>query len=511
MNETDDFKDRLLAVLDAPEAVSADEAMRRSSMRETSSAVFSARPPSRLPRRTVLAWLGAIILLVAILVGFRVASSGSPSKPVIHVPTPPVETSLTPKGWVPVDYGNLQISVPATWIEVRTCSATGFISLDNGRPSGCLTGPNASLDSQFVIVDTWSGSPGTRNKVVINGITVYASADSTAQAAGNALFIPSLDVEVSLFGALSSRVERTITRSPRAYVLGTGPALGIPAGWKQVAYGGLSFEVPPHWPVRSVSFTASDVCLPSPTLGNPPSVAEFKGTAIFMCDQVPLGSFGVSAPGDGLSVEPGGPLDGSDSFGNCESVNGLSTCPITPGTGPSSANYSGYLLLKVAVPGASRPVAVEIGLGGNGTIARTILYSMRAAPVTHSTIQTTVPPTTSTTVALADTPVLPIVGYTGREPSTIAFSADAGDILTNLSWTSWTRTEAVGYGVSIYDNCIPYCAAGKTTPESTSVVVSDPFNGRFTKIVEYRMGRSETFIWPGGHYPDLWPQWATAP
>ncbi|MGA3354583.1 MAG: hypothetical protein ABSD85_15580 [Acidimicrobiales bacterium] len=38
-----------------------------------------------------------------------------------------------------------------------------------------------------------------------------------------------------------------------------------------------------------------------------------------------------------------------------------------------------HLFLKVTVPGRSKPVYVSIGLAGNGMVARTILYSLRAA------------------------------------------------------------------------------------------------------------------------------------
>ena len=44
----------------------------------------------------------------------------------------------------------------------------------------------------------------------------------------------------------------------------------------------------------------------------------------------------------------------------------------------SSPDYS-ILVLRVTVPGRSKPVFVSIGLAGNGVIARTILYSLRAA------------------------------------------------------------------------------------------------------------------------------------
>ena len=60
------------------------------------------------------------------------------------------------------------------------------------------------------------------------------------------------------------------------------------------------------------------------------------------------------------------------SFGGCWSVQGLIACPAT------SPAYS-ILVLKVTVPGRSKPVYVSIGLAGKGMVARTIWYSLRAA------------------------------------------------------------------------------------------------------------------------------------
>ena len=53
-------------------------------------------------------------------------------------------------------------------------------------------------------------------------------------------------------------------------------------------------------------------------------------------------------------------------------ASGVSACPAT------SPPYS-ILVLKVTVPGHKQPVYVSIGLAGNGMVARTILYSLRAA------------------------------------------------------------------------------------------------------------------------------------
>jgi hypothetical protein len=57
---------------------------------------------------------------------------------------------------------------------------------------------------------------------------------------------------------------------------------------------------------------------------------------------------------------------------SCLALPGLTACPAT------SPAYS-ILVLKVIVPGRSKPVYVSIGLAGNGMVARTILYSLRPA------------------------------------------------------------------------------------------------------------------------------------
>jgi hypothetical protein len=57
---------------------------------------------------------------------------------------------------------------------------------------------------------------------------------------------------------------------------------------------------------------------------------------------------------------------------NCPDPHGLTVCRAT------SPAYS-ILVLRVNVPGRSKPVFVSIGLAGNGMIARTILYSLRPA------------------------------------------------------------------------------------------------------------------------------------
>jgi hypothetical protein len=57
---------------------------------------------------------------------------------------------------------------------------------------------------------------------------------------------------------------------------------------------------------------------------------------------------------------------------HCLVLHSLTACPAT------SPAYS-ILVLKVTMPGRSKPVYVSIGLAGNGMVARRILYSLREA------------------------------------------------------------------------------------------------------------------------------------
>jgi len=95
--------------------------------------------------------------------------------------------------------------------------------------------------------------------------------------------------------------------------------------------------------------------------------------------------------------------------------------------------------------------------------------------------------------------------YSGIKPRVIFFSGDAGNVVTKIEWTRWTQTTAVGHGTSNIQGCIPNCAQGSETPVATSVTLSLPRSGHFTKVVEVRKG--QTLV---GHYGHLvgWPEGA---
>ena len=80
--------------------------------------------------------------------------------------------------------------------------------------------------------------------------------------------------------------------------------------------------------------------------------------------------------------------------------------------------------------------------------------------------------------------------YSGIKPHGIFFSGDSGDIVLKIKWTRWTQTTAAGHGTSNIRGCVPNCAQGTETPVATSVTLSRPRNGHFTRVVEVRAGHT---------------------
>ena len=71
----------------------------------------------------------------------------------------------------------------------------------------------------------------------------------------------------------------------------------------------------------------------------------------------------------------------STKLGSCLHLHGLTACIYdrTPTTASDQMAELDILFVQVTVPGHSGYELLEIGLGGNGTGARAILYSLRAA------------------------------------------------------------------------------------------------------------------------------------
>jgi serine/threonine protein kinase len=123
---------------------------------------------------------------------------------------------------------------------------------------------------------------------------------------------------------------------------------------------------------------------------------------------------------------------------------------------------------------------------------------------TAATTPVSTPASTPAVVGAAQLPLLTVGGYTGMKPTEIAYSGDATNVVTKITWSSWTATGASGQGTSDIDSCNPNCAQAPPSLVPTTVTLSAPVNGRFTKMTETRNGSTSTYT-----YPDLWPESAS--
>ncbi len=186
-------------------------------------------------RRRRFVQLGSAMALVVVLAATSVTvlalrgnrhtavSPGGSSSTTTTTTTSP--DGLTPKGWVPVDYGDIQISVPASWtfVDPEACTSgakdTVYENVDIAMSCPRIApGPGPS-----VALDAWpSVEPEPTGELTINGILVFKMGPGSYRAEG---------VDIGLVGSGATAILRTLTYSPRFVALGSGTAPPGPKSW----------------------------------------------------------------------------------------------------------------------------------------------------------------------------------------------------------------------------------------------------------------------------------------
>jgi hypothetical protein len=65
----------------------------------------------------------------------------------------------------------------------------------------------------------------------------------------------------------------------------------------------------------------------------------------------------------------------------------------------------------------------------------------------------------------------------------VLYCADAGQILNQITWSSWTSTEAKGSGISIANDCEPSCAEGNDVISLVEIKLTKPMTSESGKRV----------------------------
>ncbi len=363
MNDVEDLlREELRARVDAAEAALPDNALRLIDIDAWIGRV-------RLRRRWMGAALSAVAVAAAIALPLALLSPVTPGRvgPVTRgAAVPLTDTSVTPRGWAPVAYDNVEISVPADWrvASKPVCGSTshGYVVLGTTSTSLVVRNPRCKQAANMVAIQALPKGQGrTRRRTgQINGIPLLGVRPLVR---GSETFLaPTMHVLITARGPLANKVLGTLTRSPLSVVLAPGPRFPVPRSWRWHEFRGIRFAAPGgwalvrngHWGCSPASAQDAVILIPAANFRRPrcPAVLPTAGQM--------TGHVGV--------LVAAGPNRG---YGDCKIRRGLRTCYVMPAFGDQRLDVA------VDIPGRDRATLVQIGLGGSGAIPRAIVESIR--------------------------------------------------------------------------------------------------------------------------------------
>jgi hypothetical protein len=320
--------------------------------------------------------LRRVVSFTGVMLSFLLAGCGGPAHQTSATSSAPsssttlpakVTTGTAPSGWLPVSYGDAQLSVPSSWALISSGAAecgpnTGAVILGSGQwcPSSMnvQARPNTSIVT-LKTVSSYREQPGSP-AFIANGIPVYA------RGVAPVYVIPALGIELTISGPSQTRVLHTLTFSPRAVALAPGSSVPAPKSWRWISFAGIRFAVPPHWAVKRTPNAppcGTDLVL------SEAGVDLASGPALPVPCPLPMADVRPVPQVPGVEVDD---FSGASSQGPCVSpgtINGLNICiEGTPAFG---------VLIAETSSAGHRPVTMKIGMFGSGTDGRTILYSIR--------------------------------------------------------------------------------------------------------------------------------------
>jgi hypothetical protein len=83
----------------------------------------------------------------------------------------------------------------------------------------------------------------------------------------------------------------------------------------------------------------------------------------------------------------------------------------------------------------------------------------------------------------SDIYVVNCVTFEEKPVELVLYCADAGQILNEISWSSWTPNEATGMGTSTANDCEPSCAEGKDVISAVEIKLTKPVTSESGKRV----------------------------
>ena len=83
----------------------------------------------------------------------------------------------------------------------------------------------------------------------------------------------------------------------------------------------------------------------------------------------------------------------------------------------------------------------------------------------------------------SDIYVVNCVTFEEKPVELVLYCADAGQILNEITWSSWTAKEAIGAGTSTTNDCEPTCVEGKDVISAVEIKLAKPVTSTSGKRV----------------------------
>ena len=99
--------------------------------------------------------------------------------------------------------------------------------------------------------------------------------------------------------------------------------------------------------------------------------------------------------------------------------------------------------------------------------------------------------------------VVNCVTYEVKPVELVLYCADAGQILNEITWSSWTPTEAIGAGTSTANDCEPSCAEGKDVISAVEIKLTKPVTSESGKRVFSQIEIQYDRVQPNGVMDEL--------
>jgi hypothetical protein len=109
----------------------------------------------------------------------------------------------------------------------------------------------------------------------------------------------------------------------------------------------------------------------------------------------------------------------------------------------------------------------------------------QAAPVAQSSENT-------------DIYVVNCVTFEEKPVELVLYCADAGQILNEITWSSWNSDEAIGAGTSFANDCEPSCAEGTDVISAVEIKLTKPMTSESGKRVFSKIEIQYDKVQPSG-------------